>query len=104
MPPGYPGGAVPALPPHTYQNQGQQQYQMQQAHQMSYMHMQGGMQSGYRGKHAPDKQNKINRELHVGNTNPQLTAPQLESFLNAAMLQGGLTTGPGPCVNTVRCR
>lgn len=45
------------------------------------------------------KQDKINRELHVGNTNPAIRPDQLENFLNAAMIQGGLVTSPGLGIN-----
>jgi hypothetical protein len=49
-------------------------------------------------------QNKVFRELHIGNTAPGLTPPQLQQFLNAAMHQGELITlEPGMCVTTARC-
>ena len=49
------------------------------------------------------QQEKINREIHLGNTNPAITPDQLSNFVNAAMIQGELVTAPGPCVMTVRC-
>jgi splicing factor U2AF subunit len=77
--------------------------------------MQGGMpQAGMMGgntgmpsiPHAAmnNHHNKTFRELHIGNTAPGLTPPQLQQFLNAAMHQGELITGePGMCVTTTRC-
>jgi RNA recognition motif-containing protein len=95
---GYPGGVQP--PPNTYIHPQQHQYQMQQFQQMQALTYGTGIPMS---KHTPEKQDKINRELHIGNTNPALQPAQLQSFLNAAMVQGGLATAPGPSVVTVRC-
>ena len=102
---GIPGLSQP-LPPH-YQQPGMvpnvpnsmmgMNFQAMQRQAMSLTHSQNfqGMNS--------QKQDKINRELHVGNTNPAIRPDQLENFLNAAMIQGGLVTSPGPCIREVRC-
>ncbi len=46
---------------------------------------------------------KIFRELHIGNIPPGISGEQLQSFMNAAMTQGGLITSPGMCIRQVRC-
>jgi hypothetical protein len=67
-------------------------------------HMMGGHGGMGMSSIMNDHQNKVFRELHIGNTAPGLTPPQLQQFLNAAMHQGELITlEPGMCVTTARC-
>jgi len=45
---------------------------------------------------------KINRELFIGNTTPEMTEQMLKDFLGKAMEQVGLTTSPGNPINACR--
>ena len=45
---------------------------------------------------------KINRELFIGNTTPEMTEQMLKDFLGKAMEQVGLTTAPGNPINACR--
>jgi splicing factor U2AF subunit len=45
---------------------------------------------------------KLNREIFVGNTTPEMTESMLMEFLGNAMLQVGLNTMPGNPITTVR--
>jgi hypothetical protein len=45
---------------------------------------------------------KLQRELFVGNTTPEMTAQMLQDFLGNAMQQVGLTTAPGNPISTCR--
>ena len=47
-------------------------------------------------------EDKINRELFIGNTTPEMTEQMLSDFLGKAMEQVGLTTGPGNPIVTCR--
>ena len=48
------------------------------------------------------EQEKISRELFVGNTTPEMTEQMLRDFLGNAMEQVGLNTQPGNPITTVR--
>lgn len=48
------------------------------------------------------EQEKINRELFVGNTTPEMTENMLRDFLGNAMEQVGLNTMPGNPINSCR--
>ena len=45
---------------------------------------------------------KLHRELFIGNTTPEMTADMLTDFLGKALQQVGLTTAPGNPINTCR--
>jgi len=45
---------------------------------------------------------KLHRELFIGNTTPEMTADMLTDFLGKAMEQVGLTTSPGNPIKTCR--
>lgn len=45
---------------------------------------------------------KLNRELFIGNTTPEMTDVMIRDFLGRAMEQVGLTTMPGNPINAVR--
>jgi len=45
---------------------------------------------------------KVNRELFVGNTTPEMTEQSLREFLGQAMIQVGLNTAPGNPINACR--
>lgn len=45
---------------------------------------------------------KLHRELFIGNTTPEMTADMLTDFLGKALQQVGLTTSPGNPINTCR--
>lgn len=47
-------------------------------------------------------EDKLNRELFVGNTTPEMTSEMIRDFLGRAMEQVGLTTMPGNPINQVR--
>mmetsp|Transcript_9946 Transcript_9946/g.14840 ORF Transcript_9946/g.14840 Transcript_9946/m.14840 type:complete len:396 (-) Transcript_9946:446-1633(-) len=45
---------------------------------------------------------KLHRELFIGNTTPEMTQDMLTDFLGKAMIQVGLTTAPGNPINACR--
>lgn len=47
-------------------------------------------------------EDKINRELFIGNTTPEMTEQMLTDFLGKAMAQVGLTEGPGNPITACR--
>lgn len=47
-------------------------------------------------------EDKVNRELFIGNTTPEMTEQMLKDFLGKAMEQVGLTTQPGNPINACR--
>lgn len=49
-----------------------------------------------------DAEEKINRELFIGNTTPEMTEQMLREFLGKAMEQVGLTSGPGNPITACR--
>jgi len=56
----------------------------------------GGMGGGGGGE------DKVNRELFVGNTTPEMTESMLRDFLGRALEQVGLTTAPGNPITACR--
>lgn len=60
------------------------------------------------GQNLPDgayldaEQEKIRRELFIGNTTPEMTEGMLKEFLGNALQQVGLAMGPGNPINTCR--
>lgn len=48
------------------------------------------------------EQEKLSRELFIGNTTPEMTETMLREFLGNAMLQVGLTTSPGNPITSCR--
>ena len=63
----------------------------------------GGPGTGANGGGGSDPQTKPSRELYIGNM-PEMSIPeQLKVFITSAMEQGGMTTGPGTPIVTVRC-
>ena len=51
---------------------------------------------------AGSAEEKVNRELFVGNTTPEMTEQMLTDFLGKAMEQVGLTTHPGNPISACR--
>lgn len=45
---------------------------------------------------------KLHRELFIGNTTPEMTSEMLTDFIGKALQQVGLTTAPGNPINTCR--
>jgi RNA recognition motif-containing protein len=48
------------------------------------------------------EQEKLSRELFIGNTTPEMTGPMIQEFLGNAMQQVGLAEQPGNPINTCR--
>jgi hypothetical protein len=48
------------------------------------------------------EQEKLSRELFIGNTTPEMTESMIREFLGNAMQQVGLTTSPGNPISTCR--
>mmetsp|Transcript_12637 Transcript_12637/g.18978 ORF Transcript_12637/g.18978 Transcript_12637/m.18978 type:complete len:456 (+) Transcript_12637:97-1464(+) len=59
-----------------------------------------GMQSV--PENGPPGEEKINRELFVGNTTPEMTEESLKDFLGKALEQVGLVNSPGNPINSCR--
>lgn len=52
--------------------------------------------------HVDPNEDKLNRELFIGNTTPEMTGDMLTDFLGKAMQQVGLTIMPGNPINACR--
>lgn len=51
---------------------------------------------------ADPAEEKLHRELFIGNTTPEMTAEMIKDFLGKALQQVGLTTAPGNPINACR--